>query len=48
MNSGNLFFLFIMALIVVYFITLRPTKDKVVADLNLDYNEKAELDGTSV
>jgi len=47
MNSGNLFFLFVMALIVVYFITLRPTKDKVVADLNLDYNEKALLDGTA-
>lgn len=44
MLGGNLFFLALTAAVVLYFITLRPTKDKVTTDLGLDYNEKAELD----
>jgi len=42
--SGNLFFLLISAAIILYFITIRPTKDSVATDLNLSYDEKAELD----
>lgn len=45
MLGGNLFFLALTAVIVLYFITLRPTKEKIAADLNLDYNEKSTLDG---
>src|SRR6266481_8276443 len=45
MLSGNLFFLAVFCLIILYFIFIRPTKDKIVNDLNLDYNEKAELEG---
>jgi len=45
MQSGNLFFLAVCCLIILYFIFIRPTKDKIASDLNLDYNEKAELEG---
>jgi len=44
MIGGNLFFLAVTALIVLYFITFRPTKEKITADLNLDYSEKTALD----
>jgi hypothetical protein len=44
MLGGNLFFLAVTALIVLYFITFRPTKEKITADLNLDYSEKTALD----
>ncbi|GAB3903095.1 hypothetical protein [Mucilaginibacter boryungensis] len=44
--SGNLFFLAISGLIVLNFIAIKPTRDKVGTDLNLDYQEKAEISGT--
>jgi len=44
--SGNLLFLAISGLIILYFITIRPTRDKVETDLNLDYQEKTEMGGT--
>jgi hypothetical protein len=44
MLSGNLFFLGVSGLIVFYFIFIRPTKDKIANDLNLGYDEKAELE----
>jgi len=44
----NLFFLALSGLIILYFLTLRPTKEKIANDMNLDYNEKAELDGQPV
>ncbi|HWD86936.1 MAG TPA: hypothetical protein VG367_02340 [Mucilaginibacter sp.] len=45
MLSGNLLFLAITGAIILYFLSFRPTREKVSNDLNLDYNEKAELDG---
>jgi hypothetical protein len=45
MLSGNLFFLGVSGLIVLYFLSFRPTKDKIINDLNLDYSEKTELEG---
>lgn len=46
MLTGNLIFLGISGAIIAYFIYLRPTKQKIEDDLNLGYEEKAELDGT--
>jgi len=43
MQTGNLFFLTIAGLIILYFITLRPTKDKVQTDLSLSYDEQMEM-----
>lgn len=40
---GNLLFIGISGLIVLYFLILRPTKDKTQTDLNLSYEETAEL-----
>jgi len=45
MLGGNLFFLAVFCVILLCFIFIRPTKDKTANDLNLDYNEKAELAG---
>jgi hypothetical protein len=45
MLTGNLIFLGISGAIIAYFIYLRPTKQKTEDDLNLGYEEKAELDG---
>ena len=45
MLSGNLLFLAVSCVIILYFLFIRPTKDKIVNDLGLDYNEKAELEG---
>jgi len=42
--TGNLLFISISGLIILYFIFIRPTKDKIVSDLNLDYQEVAALD----
>ncbi len=47
MLTGNLIFLGVSGAIIAYFIYLRPTKQKTEDDLNLGYEEKAELDGTS-
>jgi hypothetical protein len=43
MLTGNMVFLGISAAIILYFIYLRPTRQKVEDDLALNYNEKAEL-----
>jgi hypothetical protein len=43
MISGNLFFLAVSCCVILYFLYIRPTTDKVANDLNLNYNEKAEL-----
>ena len=43
MLSGNLLFLAVSGAIILYFVTIRPTKDKIANDLNLGDNEKAEL-----
>lgn len=47
MLTGNLLFLMILALVLAYFISVRPSRNKVIEDLNLDYNEQAELYGSS-
>lgn len=44
--TGKLIFLVIAGALVAYFIYLRPSRQKIEDDLNLDYEEKAELDGT--
>lgn len=43
MLTGNMVFLGISAAIILYFIYLRPTRQKIEDDLALDYNEKTEL-----
>lgn len=45
--TGNQFFLAILAIILAYFISIRPTRSKIIEDLKLNYNEQAELDGSS-
>ncbi|WP_183562853.1 hypothetical protein [Mucilaginibacter sp. SP1R1] len=44
MLTSNLFYLFISTVIMLYFLTLRPTADKTASDLQLTYDEKAELE----
>jgi len=44
--TGKLIFLAIVGALVAYFIYVRPSRQKIEDDLNLDYEEKAELDGT--
>jgi hypothetical protein len=44
MLTGNLFFLVITGLVILYFITLRPTKEMIGNDLNLSYDEKMQMD----
>ncbi|MDB5158274.1 MAG: hypothetical protein JWR50_2981 [Mucilaginibacter sp.] len=43
LKTGNLLYLIISGLIIFYFIIIRPTKDKVVEDLELSYQESIEL-----
>lgn len=45
MLTGNLFYLIISGLIIVYFLFIRPSKDSIDTDLNLSFDEKAELEG---
>lgn len=45
MLTNNWFFLLISACIILYFITLRPGTEKVADDLQLNYDEKLELQG---
>ncbi|CAN5436190.1 hypothetical protein BH09BAC6_BH09BAC6_28740 [soil metagenome] len=45
MITGNLFFLAIPGVIVLYFLTLWPTKQKMENDLDLTYEEKMEFPG---
>ncbi|MHB8208697.1 hypothetical protein [Mucilaginibacter sp.] len=42
--SANLYFLIIAGLIILYFVTLRPTKDKIETGLNLSYDDKITFD----
>lgn len=42
--NGNLFYIFISAFVMVYFFTLRPTKEKLENDLKLDYKLKEEFE----
>lgn len=44
--TGKLIPIAISGALIAYFIYLRPTKQKIEDDLNLGYDEKAELDGT--
>jgi hypothetical protein len=48
MLSGNLLLLAISGVIILYFISIRPTREKIIADLKLDYNEVAALDGQPI
>lgn len=43
MLTGKMVYMGIAALIVLYFIYLRPGKQKIEDDLNLDYDEKTQL-----
>lgn len=43
--TGNFLFLIISGLLVLYFISIRPTRVKIENDLNLTYEEKAEFGG---
>jgi membrane protein insertase Oxa1/YidC/SpoIIIJ len=42
--TGNLFYVFVSAFIIIYFFTLRPTKEKLENDLQLDYKLKEEFE----
>lgn len=42
--NGNLFYIIIAAFVMVYFLTLRPTKEKLENDLQLDYKLKEEFE----
>jgi hypothetical protein len=42
--SGNLFYLVLAGINIVYFIWIRPSKFKILEDLDLDYNENVALD----
>ncbi|SDT54711.1 hypothetical protein SAMN05216490_3982 [Mucilaginibacter mallensis] len=48
MVTRNFLFLLISGLIILYFITIRPTKDKIANDLNLDYEDKMQFDSEDV
>lgn len=41
---GNLFYIFISTFVMIYFFTLRPTKEKLEIDLQLDYKLKDEFE----
>ncbi len=43
MQDGNLFFLGIAGLMILYFLFLRPTMEKVENDLDLNFNERIEF-----
>lgn len=40
MQSGNLLFLIIAGALIVYFVSLRPTKEKIEMDLNFSFEQK--------
>ena len=44
MQTGNLLFIIISGLLALYFLSLRPTKDKIENDLNLSYEDKMLFD----
>ncbi len=43
MLTGNLFYLIVVGINVIWFWTLRPTKEKAKTDLSLSFEEEAEL-----
>jgi hypothetical protein len=43
--TANLFYLILAGVNIIYFISIRPTREKIEEALNLDYNEKAVIDG---
>ena len=45
MNTGNLFYLIIAGFNILYFILMRPTKDKLKEALNLTYEEEIAMEG---
>lgn len=42
--TGNFFLLGVSALIILYFLTLNPTKERVTMDLSLDYDQQKQFD----
>ena len=46
--TSNYFYLCVTAVNVLYFVLIRPTKLKIQEDLNLDYQEQAEMEGNTV
>jgi hypothetical protein len=44
LQNENLFYLIISGLIILYFLWIRPTKDKIENDLDLSYEDKIELE----
>jgi hypothetical protein len=44
MLTGNLLFIIISGLMALYFLSLRPTKDKIANDLDLSYEDKLLFD----
>jgi hypothetical protein len=46
--TANLLYLAISGIIILFFIIIRPTRDKIATDLNLDYQDKAELDSDGI
>jgi len=46
--TSNLLYLAISGIIILFFIIIRPTRDKIETDLNLDYRDKAELDSDGI
>jgi len=46
--TTNLLYLGISGVLIAFFITLRPTRDKIETDLNLDYQDKADLDSDGI
>ncbi len=45
MLTGNLFYMILTTLNVLYFIWIRPTKDKIKEDLSLTYEEELAMEG---
>ncbi|MFD2161490.1 hypothetical protein ACFSJU_03745 [Paradesertivirga mongoliensis] len=42
--TGNIFLLSVSALVILYFLTLRPTKERVSSNLALDYHQQKQFD----
>ena len=43
LNTGNLFYLLVVGVMLTLFIILRPTKDRIFTDLNLTYDEQSDF-----
>jgi len=44
LKEANLIFLMLSAMMVLYFLTLRPSKEKIIDDMNLTSDQKRELE----